>query len=94
MGNIALFTVDTFMKSKTVLDVRKKQKLKYEEVTVLEVTYGKSQRESYEDQLEKLQQPPTERSTAVSTRSSFSQKNIRIINRCFLKKVCLLLKNC
>ena len=38
MGNITLFTDDTLMKSKVVLDKGKEQKLKYCEVTLPEVT--------------------------------------------------------
>ena len=38
MGNITLFTDDTLMKSKIVLDIKKEKKLKHCKVTLPEVT--------------------------------------------------------
>ena len=64
----------TLMKSKVVLDI-KEQKLK-QEVILPEVTdrkhhLSKFYRENYKDQVEKLHQPPKEKSIVLSTRSSF-----------------------
>ena len=105
MDNIILFTNDTLMKSKIVLDIRKEQKLKYCEVTLPEVTdrkhsfhiecyrrfiaLPKSHRENYKDQREKLHQPRKEKSTVVSTRSSFLPKTIQVSSSDVFQKTCI-----
>ena len=105
MGNFTLFTGDTLRESKIVLDIRKEQKLKYCEVTLPEVTDRKHgfhiecyrrfialprfHRVNYKDQLEKLHQPRKEKSTVVSTRSSFSPKTIQVSSTGAFQKKCI-----